>query len=147
MVQSLSLGRVIRNPRLLLVHARLLQEHGLFEDAIEKASVARAIAEHDLDEELIAGAMLVAGECYSEIGDYAAALELLGALAGRPSTELTLDQRAWAYATMAGCCVHLGREGQASAYAAAAESTAHDPASSQSVRSYVSGMAGAIASL
>ena len=147
MVRQLPVTCFVRSPRLLLVHARLLQEHSGFEEAIEKANVARTIAEQDEDEVLSAEAMLVAGECYSETANYDAALGILNRLVGRPSTSLTHDQKAWAFAAMAGCCLHLGQEDQATAWATAAVSIAGDPVSSASVRSYVLGVAGAIAAV
>ena len=147
MVQGLPISRFIHSPGLLLVHARLLQEHGRFDEAIEKANVARAIAEHESDEVLAAAAMLVAGACYSETGSYAAALDLLRDVVARSSADLTHDQRTWATAAMAGCCVCLNRETEALTYASAAESMGRGRGSSESVRSYVLSIAGAIATV
>ncbi len=147
MIEQLPVNRFITSPGLLLVHARLLREYARFGEAIEKASVARTIAEHEKDEVLIADSLLVAGECHSEIGNYEAALGLLSELAARSPTWLTHDQRAWAHAVMAGCCMHLGRDAEAVHYACTAESLACDCASAASVQSYVMGTAGAISTL
>ncbi|MGZ9190284.1 MAG: AAA family ATPase, partial [Nitrospira sp.] len=147
MIQQLPVSLFVKSPGLLLVHARLLQERSEFDEAIEKANVARSIAEHDRHELIVAESMLVAAECYSDTGNYEAALELLGRLVARPSTELTRDQKTWALAAMAGCCMYLGRGRESLDYASRAADMARDHASSPGIRSYVLGMAGSIAAL
>ena len=147
MIQRFPVSRFVQSPRLLLMHARLLQEHFRFEDAIEKANVARSISESERDELLVAESMLTAGECYLDIGNLEAALGVLSDLVARPATGLTHDQKAWALAAMAGCLMQSGKSGEALEFAALAISMAGDPDSCESVRSYVLGVSGAIETL
>ncbi len=147
MLHRLPVSRFVQTPALLLVHARMLQERSQFDEAIEKANVARAICEHERDEFLAAESMLVAGECYLDTGKYDEALAVLSGLVARPNTGLTTDQKAWALAAMAGCSMYLGKSEDALALASNAASIAKGQDSSPSIRAYVLGTAGAIAAL
>jgi DNA-binding SARP family transcriptional activator/ATP/maltotriose-dependent transcriptional regulator MalT len=143
-LRTLPVGAYVQSPALLLVCARLLQEASQFEEAIEKANVARAIAEHERDEELIAESMLLAGQCYTDLGSYESGLDVLGALMSRRDAVLSKNQQAWALAAMASCSSYLGLSEDALELTARAKLAAADPGTSANIRVYVIAIAGAM---
>jgi DNA-binding SARP family transcriptional activator len=147
MMRSIPTSAYVQLPNLLLLQAQVHQEKSELADAIEKATVARTIAEHEHDEPLSAAALLLCGQCFVDMGNYSSAFAVLTELASGPHRTLHQDDRAWTFAALGACGIYMGLGDEAIAFAEAARESASRKGTSESIRVFVSAGAGAVSAL
>ena len=147
MLRRVPTSGFVQYPRLLLLQAQVHQEKSEFAEAIEKARVAKAIAEHEHDEPLLASTLLLCGQCFVDMGNYMAAFSVLTELASGRHRTLSADDLAWTFAALGVTSMYMGLGEDALALAERARDAASQPRTSESIRVFVSASAGAISAL
>ncbi len=146
-MRTLAVSEFVQHPELLLLQAQVHQEKSELPEAIEKARVAKTIADHERDGRLLASSLLLSGQCYVDMGDYGAAFSVLADLASGKDNVLSPDQQAWTYAALGICSMYMGLGEDAIALAMEARVAAARAGISDSIRVFVTAFGGAVDAL